>query len=244
MPFLLADAIELARNAVRAVADDAAVGAHRGVVAEGEWAASHRFAARLPGYRGWEWNVVVAACPGADSATVSELALLPGADALLAPPWIPWEDRVQSGDLMPGDLLPPKHDDERLVPGYLETGDPAVDEAAGEIGLGRQQLMSREGRLAAAERWSEGDFGPRSPMAAAAPAPCATCGFYLPLEGALRAAFGVCGNEYSADGHVVHAGFGCGAHSDTELPSGAGSPQYDPFDDGVVEVVDVPGQRD
>ena len=34
-------------------------------------------------------------------------------------------------------------------------------------------------------------------MARAAPAPCGTCGFFLPLAGSLRAAFGVCGNEYA-----------------------------------------------
>lgn len=244
VPSLLADAIGLARDAVRAIADDAAVGEHQGVVSEGEWAASHRFAADLPGYQGWEWNVVVAGFPGASAATVSELALLPGAGALLPPQWVPWEDRIEAGDLMPGDLLPPKHDDERLVPGYMETGDPAVDDFAGEIGLGRKQVMSREGRLAAAQRWTESDFGPNTPMAQTAPANCHTCGFYLPLDGMLGASFGVCGNEYSADGHVVHADFGCGAHSDTQLPTGAGSPQYDPFDDGVVEIVDVPDPRD
>ncbi len=66
------------------------------------------------------------------------------------------------------------------------------------------------------------------------------CGFYLPLAGSLRAAFGVCGNEYAADGHVVHAEFGCGAHSDTTLPTGAGSPQFDAYDDGAVEIVELP----
>jgi len=33
-----------------------------------------------------------------------------------------------------------------------------------------------------------------------------------------RAAFGTCGNELSpADGHVVHAEYGCGAHSEAEV---------------------------
>ena len=42
----------------------------------------------------------------------------------------------------------------------------------------------------------------------------------------------------AADGHVVDATYGCGAHSDTLLPSGAGSPQFDAYDDGAVEVVE------
>ena len=55
-------------------------------------------------------------------------------------------------------------------------------------------------------------------MARAAPGPCGTCGFFLPVAGSLRAAFGVCGNEYGpADGSVVAVGFGCGAHSDVQL---------------------------
>lgn len=213
------------------------VGAHLGMVPEAENAASHRFAATLPGYQGWEWNVVVATYPGGADATVSELALLPGPGALLSPEWVPWEDRVRPGDLSPGDLLAPHQDDYRLAPGYTATGDPAVDEVAFEVGLGRRQVLSLEGRNDAAARWFEGDYGPEAPMAKAAPSTCQLCGFFLPLAGALRREFGVCGNEMSADGRVVHASYGCGAHSDTALPTGAGSPQVRPYDDGAVEVV-------
>jgi hypothetical protein len=78
--------------------------------------------------------------------------------------------------------------------------------------------MSREGRLDAAERWHDGDFGPDSPMARQAPAHCGTCGFLLPLAGSLRAGFGVCGNEITpADGHVVSVEYGCGAHSQAQV---------------------------
>ena len=59
-------------------------------------------------------------------------------------------------------------------------------------------------------------------MARQAPAHCGTCGFYLPLAGSLRAAFGVCGNEItSTDGRVVSVEYGCGAHSEAvvEAPS-------------------------
>jgi hypothetical protein len=37
---------------------------------------------------------------------------------------------------------------------------------------------------------------------------------------------------------VVDAEYGCGAHSDTPAPAGTGSPLFDPFDDGVLEVVE------
>ena len=236
---VLADAVDIARAALDELGDGG-VGAYLGVTSEDDCAATHRFAADLPGYRGWQWAVVVAAAPDSDHVTVSELALLPGPDALVAPEWVPWNQRIRPGDLGPGDLLAPMPDDPRLVPGYMESGDPAVDETALEIGLGRKQVMSLEGRLDAAQRWFEGDHGPNSEMAKAAPSSCYLCGFYLPLAGSLRAAFGVCGNEFAADGHVVHAEYGCGAHSDTTLPTGAGSPIYDAYDDSAIEIVDLP----
>ncbi|MGV9830904.1 DUF3027 domain-containing protein [Rhodococcus pyridinivorans] len=235
---VLADAVDLARAALDELGDGG-VGAYLGVTREDECSATHRFASELPGYRGWQWAVVVAAAPDSDRVTVSELVLLPGPDALVAPAWVPWSERIRPGDLGPGDLLAPAPDDVRLVPGYMLSGDPEVDETALEIGLGRKQVMSLEGRLEAAQRWFDSEYGPDSEMAKAAPSSCHLCGFYLPLAGSLRAAFGVCGNEFAADGHVVHAEYGCGAHSDTTLPTGAGSPIYEAFDDSAVEVVEV-----
>ncbi|WP_277371017.1 DUF3027 domain-containing protein [Rhodococcus rhodochrous] len=235
---VLADAVDLARAALDELGDGG-VGAYLGVTREDECSATHRFASELPGYRGWQWAVVVAAAPDSDRVTVSELVLLPGPDALVAPEWVPWSERIRPGDLGPGDLLAPAPDDVRLVPGYMQSGDPEVDETALEIGLGRKQVMSLEGRLEAAQRWFDSEYGPDSEMAKAAPSSCRLCGFYLPLAGSLRAAFGVCGNEFAADGHVVHAEYGCGAHSDTTLPTGAGSPIYEAFDDSAVEVVEL-----
>ncbi|KIA66280.1 hypothetical protein FG87_03760 [Nocardia vulneris] len=232
---ILADAVDLARRALLEL-EPAGVGAHLGVAAEDESAATHRFEATLPGYRGWQWAVVVAAPPAAEYATVSESALLPGPDALVAPDFVPWDQRIRPGDLAPGDLLAPPPNDPRLVPGYVANGDPVVDEVALEIGLGRTQVMSLEGRADAAERW-HAEYGPDTEMAKAAPSTCGLCGFYLPLAGSLRAAFGVCGNAMGADGRVVHAAYGCGAHSDTVAPTGGGSPLYEAYDDAAVELI-------
>jgi hypothetical protein len=71
---------------------------------------------------------------------------------------------------------------------------------------------------------------------------CRDCGFFLPLAGSLGALFGVCGNELSADGHVVEFEYGCGAHSDTPAPAGSGSPMYDPYDDGVLDITEDPAE--
>ena len=90
--------------------------------------------------------------------------------------------------------------------------------AVWELGLGRPRVLSAEGREAAASRWYAGGPGPSAPMATKAPAPCATCGFFLPMAGALRAVFGVCANEWSpSDGSVVSLDHGCGAHSEVDV---------------------------
>lgn len=239
---ILADAVDVARNALLELGETA-VGDYLGVTREDDCAATHRFATTLAGYRGWQWAVVLAAEPDTDHVTVSESALLPGPDALTAPDWVPWNERIRPGDLAPGDLLAPPDGDPRLVPGYVANGDPEIDELAYEVGLGRKQVLSLEGRTEAAQRWYDGEYGPDSEMAKAAPSVCGLCGFYLPLAGALHGSFGVCANELAMDGRVVHVQYGCGAHSDTSLPTGAGSPRYDAYDDAAVEVVELPADQ-
>jgi hypothetical protein len=231
---VLVGAVDLAREAAVAVGGES-VGQHLGVRAEGERVATHAFAATLPGYVGWHWAVTVARVARSRTATVDEVVLLPGDAAVLAPAWVPWHERVRAGDLSPGDLLPPPTpDDPRLVPGYVQSDDPAVEAVAFELGLGRERVLSREGRLEAADRWHSGEHGPDSPMARHAPAHCGTCGFYLPLAGSLQAGFGVCGNEVTeADGQVVSAEYGCGAHSQIVAePTALAEPGEIVYDDG------------
>lgn len=209
----LAAAVELARSAAVEVGADT-VGEYLGVQGGGDRIASHTFATTLAGYSGWHWAVTVVRASRSKVVTVDEVVLLPGEGALLAPAWVPWNERVRAGDLSPGDLMPAQPEDPRLVPAYVESDDPAVETVAFELGLGRERVMSREGRLDAAERWYLGDFGPDSPMARQALGQCGTCGFLLPVAGSLQAGFGVCGNEITeADGRVVSVEYGCGAHS-------------------------------
>jgi hypothetical protein len=236
---VLSGAADQARQAIVEFSGDT-VGEYLGVSFEDDSAATHRFLSTMPGYQGWQWAVVVAACPGADHATVSEVVLVPGPTALLAPAWVPWDERIKPGDLSPGDLLAPVKDDPRLVPGYTGTGDPAIDDVAYEIGFGRRQVLSAFGRDETAQRWHDGDYGPGAPMARGTKRVCRDCGFLAPLAGALGTMFGVCCNEMSADAHVVDFEYGCGAHSDTPPAPGTGSPLYDPFDDGVIEVIEAP----
>ncbi|MHA6792514.1 DUF3027 domain-containing protein [Pseudonocardia bannensis] len=242
-PRLLADAVALARSAaideagteIRPDAAVESVGEHLESRLESDNTLTHFFEARYAGYRGWRWAVTLACAGTGEPVTVNEVVLLPGPDALVAPTWVPWQERVRPGDLGVGDLLPTAPDDDRLVPAYLASDDPAVEEVAVEVGLGRTRVLSRDGRLEAAQRWQDGPHGPAAPMAKAAPATCGTCAFFVPLAGSLRAGFGVCANEYSpADGKVVSVEFGCGAHSDVVVEGG--SPVHVAalvYDDGV-----------
>jgi len=216
------DAVDLARAAVLAIAPAEHVGDHVGVTAEEDRLVTHRFACTGRGYRGWEWAVTVARAPRARTATVDEVVLLPGEAALVAPPWVPWSERVAPGDLGPGDVLPTDPDDPRLAPGWSGLDDlaaasdePGLRPPGWELGLGRRRVLSRQGRDDAVSRWQAGDTGPGASMARSAPGPCATCGFLLPIGGPTGSAFGVCANGMSpADGRVVSLGYGCGAHSE------------------------------
>ncbi len=223
-----AGAVDRAREALVEEVGAEAVGEHRGALAEpgsgGAGVVSHLFDCRLAGYPGWRWAVTVVHVPGED-VTVDEVVLLPGEDAILAPAWVPWRERIQSGDLSPGDILPTDEDDPRLVPAYL-SGDPgddvvdrqAVREVETEVGLGRSRVLSLEGRDLAAQRWYDGDRGPDVPLAQSAPARCASCGFLVRITGPLAGVFGVCANEFANDdGRVVSLDHGCGAHSEAQL---------------------------
>ncbi len=237
-----AAAVDLARAAaVETAGTD--VGEHLGVRAEGELIATHAFLATLPGYVGWYWAVTVSRAPDADP-TVAEVVLLPGKASLLPEPWLPWSERLQSGDLSPGDVLPTAPKDPRLAPAYLLSDDPQLEAVAFELGLGRVRVLSREGRLDAAERWYAGDGGPDTPMAKQAPASCGTCGFFLPIAGSLSGAFGVCANEIAAtDGQVVSVDHGCGAHSEAIIEVVADE-HGEVFDDDAIDVVWVDDVED
>nr|WP_281275943.1 DUF3027 domain-containing protein [Thermomonospora umbrina] len=221
-----ADAVDLARAAAQETARPVPVGDHLGMQPEADRVLTHFFACLDPAYKGWRWAVTVARASRAKAVTVSECVLVPGEDALMPPPWVPWIQRLRPGDLGPGDLLPTAADDVRLAPGYTQTGDDAERQADWEPGLGRARVLSADGRDEVAARWYEGTAGPRTPIAASAPAQCATCGFYLMLAGGMRQLFGVCANEYAPDdGRVVSADHGCGAHSEAVMvPAGAEVP--------------------
>lgn len=215
-------AVDVARDALLETVDASDVGEHLGYSSEDERVTTHYFECKRVGYRGWRWSVTVARAARQKQVTVDEAVLLPGDDALVAPPWVPWRERIQPGDLSPGDILPVEEDDPRLVPGYL-ADDEVIDEdtvkaVTDEVGLGRSRVLSLEGRDLAAQRWYDGSHGPEAAIAQSAPASCASCGFLVRLAGPLSQVFGVCANAFANDdGRVVSYDHGCGAHSEARL---------------------------
>ena len=182
--------------------------------------ATYLFGADIAGYVGWRWCITVAKVDEDATPTVCDVVILPGPDSLLAPAHIPYRDRIQPEDIQPGVIVPSVLEDTRLAPGinslvHDEDLDPAQ---IFDLGLMRPRVLSIEGRDQASKRWYSSDRGPNAPIAQAAPKPCVSCGFFLPIAGSLRSSFGVCANAIAPDdAKVVSVDHGCGAHSEATL---------------------------
>ena len=231
---ILTRAVDEARAALVEQVGAEVVGDPQGFVSEGKHAVTQYFDCTQAGYPGWRWAVTVAHAEGVDGVTIDEIVLLPGEAAIIAPAWVPYRERIQPGDLSPGDILPTDEDDLRLVPAYLsgDPGDDASDDILAEAVDGRAcSARSPTSSASAAPgccRWRAASSPPtagtratRVPSRAIsqqAPHACAACGFLVRLSGPLSLTFGVCANEYANDdGRVVALGHGCGAHSEAQL---------------------------
>jgi hypothetical protein len=168
-----AEAVDLARAAAEEDAGPGQVGAHVGIDVESDRVVTHLFESLSPGYVGWRLAVTVARAARAKVVTVSESVLLPGPDALLAPEWVPWTERVRPGDLKAGDLMPARSDDERLVPvvalagetGLLDWDDNDAWRLAGRAGPGDGNGSTETG----ASEPADGTAGESSDATASAP---------------------------------------------------------------------------
>ena len=229
-------AVDVARAALVEQVGAEDVGDHLGHTVEESRVVTHLFACARRGYLGWQWAVTVTRASRQKKVTVDEVVLLPGPDAIVAPAWVPYRERIKPGDLSPGDLLPVEDEDPRLVPSYSFGDDPLdsddraqIRTVAKDLGLGRVRTLSPEGREVAAQRWYHGDGGPDSPLARSAPETCSTCGFLVRLNGPLGLMFGVCANgDANDDARVVSFDHGCGAHSEVRLTKRHSAPAPPP----------------
>ena len=214
---VLEDAVDVARAGAEAVAYPRPVGEHVGFEMVSERLATQYFASTDAGYVGWCWAVTVARVPRGRVATVCEVDMTPREGALLAPEWVPWEERLRPSDISRDDVLPYKADDERLEQGFEDTSEDPDLPVVRELGLGRPRVLSQEGIDQAAKRWYESDRGPKSGRRPRNT--CSSCGFLMKMSGGMRTMFGVCANEWATDdGAVVSLDHTCGSHSETDVP--------------------------
>ena len=130
----LSSSVELAHAAAVSIAEAGTVGEHIGFVMDGERIGTHSFVCTSRAYRGWRWAVTVARAPRSKTVTVCETHLLPTEDAVLAPEWVPYEERLAPGDIGPGDVTPYVEADPLL---------PAPAEGLGRVRQAAADLRSR-----------------------------------------------------------------------------------------------------
>lgn len=92
----LSQAVETAREAVAESVGEENIGEHLGVEVHEDRLLTHLFDCTMAGYPGWTWFATVARAPRAKLVTVCEVGLLAGEKSLLAPEWVPWEERMQA----------------------------------------------------------------------------------------------------------------------------------------------------
>lgn len=88
------DVRSIAQHAAEEHAPHAAVGAFIESKSEEDGSQTFMFESRLRGYVGWRWSVNVFEDQKTHEVTISEVLLLPGEDALVAPDWVPWSERL------------------------------------------------------------------------------------------------------------------------------------------------------
>ena len=136
---VLAAAVAEARAGLLEVAAAEEVGDYVGAVADAERLVTHRFISLRPGYRGWHWYATVARVPRGKKVTVSEVGLLPSEDALLAPEWVPWSERVRPEDIAA------EQEQQALEQAAREQADEHARGQAGQAGQEQPDAGSQDG---------------------------------------------------------------------------------------------------
>jgi hypothetical protein len=98
------DVKAFAEVAAKAAALPKELGAFIESVEDGEGVTSYFWAANQPGYVGWRWAVTVAQLDPTSEPTLCEVALIAGEDALAAPKWVPWSERLADYQALQAEL--------------------------------------------------------------------------------------------------------------------------------------------
>jgi hypothetical protein len=98
------DLKSFAEVAAKAAALPKELGAFIESVEQAEGLTTYFWSANQPGYIGWRWAVSVAQLDPATEPTLCEVALVAGEDALAAPKWVPWSERLADYQALQAEL--------------------------------------------------------------------------------------------------------------------------------------------
>jgi hypothetical protein len=116
---------------------------------------TYLFASKLKGYP--DWRVSVTLFQDGDSATVSELLVVPGPDSLTAPAWVPWSERLADYKALQAALeaeaaaaaeLAASEDDADDDDADEDDSDDDIDEIAADEALDEAEAEASESALA------------------------------------------------------------------------------------------------
>ena len=150
----LAGDVETARAALLDLADADEIGEHLSATADDERVVTHRFAADVPGYRGWDFFATLARAPRSKVITVSETGMLPGQNSLLAPEWVPWVDRASEEERIRLDAIAAGEDPAKALEaagyGPEKAAEPEV--AVKQLSAAEQEEQKKQARREAKRR--------------------------------------------------------------------------------------------
>ena len=130
----LKDLSEFAQEAARLTGGRRAVGDYIRTDEEEPGLRSYIFQSTLRGYLGWFWSVTIFQ-PAGQEPTISEVVMMPGAESLVAPNWIPWSERLADYKALQAELEAQAALDAEEAAALAEGSDEADDDDDDEVEL-------------------------------------------------------------------------------------------------------------
>jgi len=122
--------LELAKAAAADFAKPNALGDFVESVEEEPGVTTFMWQSTHAGYLGWRVAAILAHFGGDEPATVSEVLLVPGGDALVAPDWVPWSERLADYQALQAELEKQAALDAELAAAEGDDSEDADDEDA------------------------------------------------------------------------------------------------------------------
>jgi hypothetical protein len=133
----LKDLSEFAQEAARLTGGRRAVGDYIRTDEEEPGLRSYIFKSTLRGYVGWFWSVTIFQ-PEGQEPTISEVVMMPSDEALIAPKWVPWSERLADYKALKAELeaqAAAEAEEAALLASESEDAELSVDDEDDELEL-------------------------------------------------------------------------------------------------------------